>query len=168
MDRAAEDAFTAFVRAHGDALMRTAQLLVPDRGEAQDTLQAALLRLARHWKDVEHPLAYVKAALATLAVDRGRRRHLVPVPLPDDQRPERSSRDHSDAVAARAELDAALALLPPAQRAAVVLRVLEDFSEADAARALGCAPGTVKSNLSRGLTKVRTTLDPTRCRGGMR
>jgi len=39
----------------------------------------------------------------------------------------------------------ALAVLPPRQRAVIVLRYYEDLSEAQIAEALGCAPGTVKS-----------------------
>ena len=53
---------------------------------------------------------------------------------------------------------AALQQLPPRQRAAVVLRYYEDLSEAQTAEALGCAVGTVKSQVSAALSKLRERL----------
>ncbi len=52
-------------------------------------------------------------------------------------------------------LVAALAKLPPGQRAVIVLRFAEDLSEAQTARALGCSIGTVKSQAARGLRTLR-------------
>jgi DNA-directed RNA polymerase specialized sigma24 family protein len=45
-------------------------------------------------------------------------------------------------------------------RAVLVLRYWEDLSEADTAAILGCAVGTVKSQASRGLTRLRAVLEP--------
>jgi RNA polymerase sigma factor (sigma-70 family) len=50
--------------------------------------------------------------------------------------------------------------LPPKQRAALVLRYYEDLSEADTAEALGCSVGTVKSQVSEALGKLRTRVGP--------
>lgn len=149
-----EAGFTAFVREHGDALLRTTRLLVRDPGEAQDVLQVALLRLSRQWP-VQHPQAYLRRTLVNLSRDRGRRRHLVPEPA--QARAERltSLPDHADAHASQAALEHLLSVLPARQRAAVVLRVVQGLSEAEAAAALRCSPGTVASNLSRGLTRLR-------------
>jgi RNA polymerase sigma factor (sigma-70 family) len=49
---------------------------------------------------------------------------------------------------------AAVSQLPPRQRAAIVLTYFADLPEAEVAAALGCKPGTVKSQLS----KARATL----------
>ena len=57
-----------------------------------------------------------------------------------------------------AELVAALGSLPPKMRAAVVLRHVHDLSVDDTAEALGCSVGTVKSQTSRGLEKLREVL----------
>jgi DNA-directed RNA polymerase specialized sigma24 family protein len=42
--------FESFVRARSGSLLRTAVLLVGDYGHAEDLLQVALLRTARHWR----------------------------------------------------------------------------------------------------------------------
>ena len=49
----------------------------------------------------------------------------------------------------------AIGQLPPRQRAIVTLRYLEDVSEKDVARILGCSQSTVSSQLSRGLSQLR-------------
>jgi RNA polymerase sigma-70 factor (sigma-E family) len=157
-----ELAFAVFVREHGDGLLRYARLLVPDQGEAEDVLQIALLRLTRHWsRQLGAPEAYVRRTLVNLAIDRGRRGHLVPHPATARQPVEGEVPDHADAVAARRDLDALLAILPPRQRAAVVLRVVQGLSETETATLMGTSVGTVKSNLARGLAKCRTHITNT-------
>lgn len=152
-----EDGFSAFVRDHGSALLRTSRLLVRETADAEDVLQTALLRLSRRWP-VEHPQAYVRRILVNLTRDRHRRRHLVPDPYEAIGHPSQVLPDLADAHAAQAALEHLLQALPAKQRAAVVLRVIEGLSEAEAANALNCAPGTVGSNLSRGLTRLRSLL----------
>ncbi|ODA72753.1 RNA polymerase sigma-E factor [Streptomyces sp. AVP053U2] len=76
-----------------------------------------------------------------------------------DQLPDRPDPgDVSSVVAERSRLEAALALLPPRQRAAVVLRYCEDLPEAQVARALGCPVGTARSHASRGVARLRQIL----------
>lgn len=53
----------------------------------------------------------------------------------------------------------ALRRLPLRQRTAVVLRYYADYDEAHIAAVLGCAPGTVKSLLSRAKAALRDSLD---------
>jgi RNA polymerase sigma factor (sigma-70 family) len=50
---------------------------------------------------------------------------------------------------------AQLRTLPPRQRAAIVLRYYEDLSEAQTADVMGCSVGTVKSQVSTGLARLR-------------
>lgn len=148
--------FTAFVREHGDALLRYARYLTPDRFEAEDLLQSALLRLATNWhRGIGSPLGYVRTTLVNLCRDGVRRRHLVPVPAEVAGDGETTEADRSDAVVAQARLDHLLAALPVRQRLTVVLRVLDGYSEAETAALLDCSIGTVKSNLSRGLRKLQ-------------
>jgi RNA polymerase sigma factor (sigma-70 family) len=63
--------------------------------------------------------------------------------------------DGTDAIHLRLALIQGLAQLPPRQRAVLVLRYWEQFSESEAADLLGCSLGTVKSSASRGLTRLR-------------
>jgi RNA polymerase sigma factor (sigma-70 family) len=62
------------------------------------------------------------------------------------------------AVDERDALWRALGRLPKRQRAVVVLRYFEDLPEATVADILGCSVGTVKSQASRALEKLR--IDP--------
>ena len=157
------DDFDAFVVARSPALLRTAVLLCAgDRHAAEDLLQQALLRLARHWKrELASPDAYVRRSLVNLARDRHRR---------FSRRPRETSwPEHLPAEPVTVgltpydDLVAALAELPARQRATLVLRFWDDLSVADTAAALGCSPGTVKSNTNRGLSRLRTILEGDRC-----
>jgi RNA polymerase sigma factor (sigma-70 family) len=53
----------------------------------------------------------------------------------------------------------ALGALPPRMRAVLVLRFFDDLSERETAVALHCGVGTVKSQTSRGLTRLRELID---------
>jgi RNA polymerase sigma factor (sigma-70 family) len=55
------------------------------------------------------------------------------------------------------DLQSALKALPYRQRAAIVLRFYLDLSDDDAADILGCAAGTIRSLISRGLAALRST-----------
>ena len=58
----------------------------------------------------------------------------------------------------RDEIWAAILALPTQMRAVLVLRYLEDLSEAEVAAVLGCSLGSVKSQTSRGLSRLRSVL----------
>ncbi len=58
---------------------------------------------------------------------------------------------------ARLDLARALSTLPRGQRAVIVLRFFDDLTEAQTAHVLGCSVGSVKSQTSRALTKLRTS-----------
>jgi RNA polymerase sigma-70 factor (sigma-E family) len=147
--------FDEFVAARSSALLRTAILLTGHRHDAEDLVQTALLRVARHWPRArEHPEAYTRRVLVNLAHDRSRRRA---------RRPERrgSPPDRATADDYGDERDDLLRLLrdlPERQRATVVLRFWEDLSVAETAQLLGCTEGTVKSTTSKALAHLREAL----------
>jgi len=60
----------------------------------------------------------------------------------------------------RQQVVAALRTLPPRMRAVLVLRYFADLGEAEVADLLGCSVGTVKSQASRGLDRLRAHLNP--------
>jgi RNA polymerase sigma factor (sigma-70 family) len=118
----------------------------------------------------ERPEVYVRTAITREAVSWRRRLARRPVerPLPPEDGGERevdggqrgtageaAGRDGSEGRALRALLWAEVQHLPPRMRAVVVLRVWEDLSEAEVASVLGCSTGSVKSQLSRGLARLR-------------
>ena len=156
--------FEEFVQACSPRLFRTALLLAgQDRAAAEDLLQLALERAYRHWARVcrsGDPERYVQRILANASNDRWRqaaRRPERPLRL-DEAGP--LAQDQSDAVAERDFLMRALAALPPRQRTVLVLRYFNDLSEAEIADALGCSVGTVKSQASRGLARLREIAEP--------
>jgi RNA polymerase sigma factor (sigma-70 family) len=156
MNRDDERAFTDFVTTSSPRLLSFAQLLIGDQGEAEDALQVALMRLTKHWhRDLDAPTAYVRKALVNIARDRARRRHLIPMLTTSGRTTEQSTGDQPSAMIVRESIEQLLAGLPPRQRIAVVLRVVEGCSEAETAALMRCAPGTVKSNLARGLQRLR-------------
>ena len=164
MDR--YDGFREFVVARRSALSRTAYLLTGDHAVAEDLLQASLVRIAAHWHRIGggDPEAYLRRVMVNERTSRWRRRrYAVEVPTTTESLAAlatTSGPDTADAVIRRATLAAALAQLPPRQRAVIVLRFFEDLSEAQAADVLGCAIGTVKSQTHLALAKLRA-LAPT-------
>jgi len=156
--------FEEFVQARSPRLFRTALLLAgQDRAVAEDLLQLALERAYRHWARVcrsGDPERYVQRILANASNDRWRQAARRPERLlrPVDADP--LAQDQSDAVVERDFLMRALAALPPRQRSVLVLRYFNDLPEAEIADALGCSVGTVKSQLSRGLARLRDAAEP--------
>ena len=149
--------FDEFVRTRSGALLRVAYLLTGDRHAAEDLLQEVLEQMYVRWRRVQaSPEAYARRALINRSINRWRRRRRRPEQTLDDH--DVVTRDHADDVALRRAVVEALHDLPARQRAAVVLRYLEDLPTADVAAALGCSEGTVKSHASRGLARLRTAL----------
>jgi RNA polymerase sigma-70 factor (sigma-E family) len=164
-DKDVELSFEDFVRARSNGLLRTALLLVgQNRAEAEDLLQFALERAYRHWPRIyasSEPERYVRKVLANASADRWRkiaRRGEQPMPA---SYPGAPVADSTAEVADRDYLVRALALLPPGQRAVLVLRYFDDLSEGETAAMLGCSVGTVKSQAARALHKLRGTIGPT-------
>jgi RNA polymerase sigma-70 factor (sigma-E family) len=156
-----DDGFREFVTVRYAELLRTAYLLTGGRHTAEDLLQNALLRAMRRWSRVADPVAYLHRSMVNQVVSGWRRPAHWRERLTDAV-PERAATAQSveDRVAARDELMTALAALPPRMRAVLVLRYWVDLSEARTAELLGCSAGSVKSQASRGLDRLRSVLRP--------
>jgi RNA polymerase sigma factor (sigma-70 family) len=110
---------------------------------------------------MEQPLAYTRRILINLAVDDARGRAKRRTELDGSSTAvDEPARDVLAGLETRDELLAALALLTPRQRAVLVLRYFNDLTEPQVAEVLGCSTGTVKSNASRGLARLREALSP--------
>ncbi|MEU8007669.1 SigE family RNA polymerase sigma factor [Catellatospora sp. NPDC049111] len=154
-----DDGFREFVHARLGRLSRIAYLLTGDHHAAEDLLQNALVKIASRWSKVSAggaPDAYLRKVLYHEHVSAWRRSRHLRAEWPTAEPPEGGSgRDLAAETVRRVLLEQALAKLTRKQRAVIVLRFVEDLSEADAAAALGVSVGTVKSQTSYALKKLR-------------
>jgi RNA polymerase sigma-70 factor (sigma-E family) len=152
-----DEAFEAFVRAHGTTLVRLAGALTGNPHVSEEVVQSALERVFLRWPRLDDPLAYSRQVVVNLCRDRGRgagRRERVGLPFIESAAP-----DVIGASDDRDELVRAVRALPYRQRAVLVLRFWHDLTEQQAADALGIRAGTVKSQTSRALQRLRQLLD---------
>ncbi|WP_439678882.1 SigE family RNA polymerase sigma factor [Embleya sp. MST-111070] len=152
-----EEDFRAFMTSRWPGLLRVAYLLTGGHHhDAEDLAQTTLARVYAKWHHVrrsDNIDGYVRRIMVNANHDRFRRlrvREWITSRIPDTPTP-----DGVDRLGERDVLTTALARLPPRQRAAVVLCYFEDMSHAEIAAALGCREGTAKSQVSRGLEKLR-------------
>jgi RNA polymerase sigma-70 factor (sigma-E family) len=147
------EAFDAFVRGRLPALLRLGRALTGSDQAAADLVQDALERTLVRWGRIESddPEGYVRKVMVTRNISLWRRvrRERLTAEVPE------TAYDDSTGDPA---LWAALAALPPRQRAVIVLRYYEDLTEVQTADALDVSVGTVKSQASRAMAKLRTLL----------
>lgn len=154
--------FDEWVAARTPALMRFAYLLTGSQSEAEDAVQSALEHALAHWPRIAHaddPDTYVRRIIVNEHVSLWRRwrRRVSPVAVVR----EIATSDGTDPAAQVASADAVrrlCAALPPAQRAAVVLRFYEDLDYREIAGMLGCAESTARSHVHRALEALRHEL----------
>jgi RNA polymerase sigma-70 factor (ECF subfamily) len=145
--------FSWFFRAEYARVVRAAYVIVQDREAAQDVAQEAFIRLLGHWKKVsryERPDAWVRRVAIRIAVKTAKRSSRtidetreVPVHSPELPDP---------------ELLAAIRQLPPAQRAAVGLHYIEDYTIVEVAKIMGCSASTARVHLHRARTRLASIL----------
>jgi RNA polymerase sigma-70 factor (sigma-E family) len=150
--------FGEFVAARSPALLRSAWLLTGDQALAEDLVQTALTKVWPRWDRINRTdgrvEAYVRKVMVTTYANWWRRKWRAEQPtarVPEHP----ASVDRYAEVDDRAEVRRALAVLPPRQRAVIVLRYYEDLTETQTAGLLGCSVGTVKSQTSKALAKLR-------------
>lgn len=161
--------FSAYVAERRQRLHRTAWALCGDRDRAEDIVQITLSKLYASWFRVRR----------ADSVDAYVRRMIVNTHLNEARRPwrrESAGLDHLPDRAARADHDpvesdalwTALRGLAPRQREVVVLRHYWGLSVEETAADLGIAPGTVKSQTSAALSRLREQMSVTTTRGDHR
>lgn len=175
-DARRDDAVVALYREHYAGLCRLAAMLLGDATAAEEVVQEAFLRTFAGWRRIRQPDRarwYLRAAVVNLCRSRARRRVSEDrgnrqAVTGDPEGPGVFAGPHGDGATVAAATEhvgdavtvlAAVRALPPRQRAAVVLRYYEDLSEADIAATLGCAPGTVKSQLAKARAALQRSLD---------
>ena len=168
-----EVAFTTLFRRRQADVYRVALLMTGLPATAEDVTQEVFLAVMRDAARYESGRATVKSWLCGIARNLARRRlerDGRAEPLVEDGQHEPAADGQTDPLGEIANgqrleaLRRAILSLPLRYREVVVLCDLEEISYADAATALGCAVGTVRSRLHRArallAAKVRARLDP--------
>ncbi|WP_199440724.1 SigE family RNA polymerase sigma factor [Umezawaea beigongshangensis] len=154
-----EEEFRLCFEQHVDAVRRTAYLLCGDRHRAEDLTQSAFLKLYLRWNDLDEreQLTRYLRRIVTRAYLAERRRLW--------WRREQSTGTDAEVPSEgpggedRIVVWDALGALPPRQRAVLVLRYWTDLGVQETAEVLGCSPGTVKSQTSKGLATLKRRLN---------
>jgi len=165
VSRGRDAEYTEYVTARLSSLRRLAGVLCQDWDRADDLVQATLTKLYVHWGRVRaatHPDAYARTVLVREFTRERRSVWAKRVTLSGGVADSPAAAVDQDAVL---DLRAAVAALPPRQRATLVLRYYCDLNVDQAAEILGCSPGTVKSQTARALETVRRALGPVSAAG---
>jgi RNA polymerase sigma-70 factor (sigma-E family) len=153
-----DDGYLEYVNGRVVALRRVAYLLCGDPHQADDLVQETITKLYARWERISRTTnidAYVQTMIVRAFLDDRRRgwwRVGLFAAAPDRPAPA------SHPVEEQAAVRAALAQVPARQQAVLVLRFLCDLPITEVAEILGCTPGTVKSQTSHGLDRMRRIL----------
>jgi RNA polymerase sigma-70 factor (sigma-E family) len=153
--------FEEFAADRLPAVLRFAAVLTGDRAMAEDVVQEVLLRAYPRWRHIERmdrPESYVRKMVLNEFLSWRRRSWRVSPAGPGTDFDVEPGPDHAVGHAEREALVRELAKLPRRQRAVLVLRFYEGFSETEIAGMLGCRPATVRGYSSRALAGLRTAL----------
>ena len=148
--------FGEYVRARGGALLRAAQAITGNRADAEDLVQATLVKAYQSWEKISDPAAmdtYVRRVMVNTHISGWRRRRLDEYPT--DELPDSPAADSTVDADLRDVVQRAIDRLPRQMRAAVMLRYYDDMTEPEVAAALGVSVGTVKSTVARAVAKLR-------------
>ena len=161
--------FGEYVRSRGSTLLRAAQMMTGNRADAEDLVQATLVKAFQSWNRITDQAAldnYVRRVMVNTHISGWRRRHVDEYPtdeLPDSPADDvTGQRDLHDVV------QRAVDRLPRQMRAAVMLRYYDDMTEPEVAAALGVSVGTVKSTVARAVAKLREDAELTAGQEGLR
>jgi RNA polymerase sigma-70 factor, ECF subfamily len=165
------EAFARLATIHRDAVYRAAFWVLKDSDLALDAVQEAFLKAFRYIDRFEQRSSFrtwVRRIATNVAIDkaarRTRERKAVSQGLPDDDLvADRSAAPVGESLERRERrriVREAIEELPPAQRAAVLLRDVEGLSYAEIAEQLGIPKGTVMSRIHAGRQNLRQTLEP--------
>jgi len=160
----------AFYTEHRSELIAHASRILKDRAKAEEVIQDALIKVmlaAPELESTDHALGYMHRTIENLCIDifriEGRRPNLVVL---DDASAELEStwidnEDHVDVIAAAddaAIVRQALAMLSPAERAALVMWEMEGRSTSEIAAELGIKESAVRHTVSRARASLRRVM----------
>jgi RNA polymerase sigma-70 factor (ECF subfamily) len=156
-----------FVREHLRRVFLLIYRIVGNVADAQDLTQETFIKALQRQdqlKDLEKAAHWLSRIASNTAIDHLRRRGRVqftgldeaadPTPAPDDGGPEALLLRGEQ----RGSLERALARLTPRERAALLLRDVEDLPAEEVARRLRCGKATVRSHIANARIKLRRFL----------
>ncbi|WP_308258163.1 sigma-70 family RNA polymerase sigma factor [Pseudonocardia lacus] len=162
--------FEAFVLATGPELVVFARRLTLDHHRAEDIVQDVLARLGLSWSRlgaVADLRAYAYKAVLNDFLSWRRRLSSGERPWADPGARLRAAAPAADErIADRDQLREVLAVLPPVQRAVLVLRYYHDRPDSEIADLLGCREATVRSHAHRALAALRAARPTDRANEG--
>jgi RNA polymerase sigma-70 factor (sigma-E family) len=153
--------FEEFTTDQLPTVLRFAAVLTGDRAAAEDIVQETVIRAHRHWSKIsglDRPELYVRKMVVNEFISSRRRLRRLVLSGSGNDVDDRVTPDHAACYAERDALLTALAKLPARQRAVLVLRYYDGYSDSAIAEALGCTPGTVRGYASRALATLRVKL----------
>ncbi len=165
------DAFEALLECYRTLLSRTAFLTTRDRGTAQDVLQEALVQVWRDLPSYRHHgsfKAWMLKILLNKARKHYRKKQVDTVALEEAMEAPGNSDEPEETLEREEEahlMRQALELLSPNHREVLVLRYYNDLTVPEIARVLTCREGTIKSRLSRALSRLERILSDSEFRG---
>lgn len=151
-DRLVVATFDSLYQTEYAPMVKLAQGLVDSVEQAEEIVQDAFAKVFERWNRLRDPGGYLRVSVVNGARSTLRKRQV-------------SRRiglqRHAETVSGeRHYLIDALDQLPVRQKTVLVLRFYADMSEKEIAETLNVRPGTVKSSTSRGLIKLRKSLEP--------
>ncbi len=156
-----DDWFEDFYSQNHDSLFRLAFVILGNASDAEEVVSDAFVKALSSWRlfsRAEFPLAYARKTVINLCKSRGRSSAREMRRLQALSAISKGRSSASDSEVLRLDVWEAVRQLPHRQRAAVVLRYLEDLSEVQVADVMGCSVGAVKSQLSKARQKLRLAL----------
>ena len=145
------------------SLVRLAMLLLDDVPTAEEVVQEAFIAMHSGWRrlrDSEKALPYLRRTVVNRSRSVLRHRAVVDRNTPQHVTDEPSAESRAITLLERSAVTAALRCLPTRQREAIALRYYAGLSEAEIAVTMGISKGAVKSHTSRGMTTLRSALEP--------
>jgi RNA polymerase sigma-70 factor, ECF subfamily len=170
--RGKRESLEPLMRRHATSLLTFLERMTGDRHRSEELFQEVFLAIWKNRRRYEHPRPF-RPWLYAIALNQGRaafRRATVPtlsldahvnagaISLPPDD--ESSPVETAIATETAALVNAAVAVLPPQQRAAIVLRVWQQLSYAEIAAILETTETTARSHMHHGLCALRKYLEP--------
>jgi len=152
VDAFVTDRWTDIYEAEFVGLVRVAWLMLGDTAAAEDAVHVVFARLGDRAVELDNAGAYLRRAVANECRSVLRRRRVT------TEKHHLFLTDSTTAPNHLVDFADALGGLSERQRIAVVMRVLNGSTDAEIAKTLGCRRGTVRSLVSRGLTKLRESL----------